>query len=209
MRIILFGASGKIGRLVAELALERNYEVTAIVHNRTLDLKHQNLNIIKADIYNKTQLANILKNNAIIISTLSSWHTKQKDILSTAMKNIIPVAETNNITRLISLTGADARAAGDSLSFIHKLSHLGINLTNKKIMSDSESHLKLLEKSKLNWTVIRSPIMNNSGKAENFKLSLNRPLPWQTISRSSVALSMIDQIDDKKYINKAPYISRN
>ena len=128
------------------------------------------------------------------------------------MENIIPVMKKHDIRRIVSLTGGDARAPGDTLTMLHRLSHMMLSVVGHKVLRDSEKHIRLLSESNLDWTVLRSPIMNAKGNPFHFELSGQRPLPWQTIHRQSVVVSLLQAIepqDDKDGTNtQAPYLRR-
>jgi putative NADH-flavin reductase len=207
MQITILGSNGKVGRIVTEIALEKGFRVNALVHSHSALDKHPNLKIYKGNIYDSKSLSPAISGSSAVVSCLSSWKSDKKDILSSAMTNLIPLLEKQKINRVISLTGADARAINDDLSLLHKLSHSIIQIVGKSVMADSEKHIKLLEDSELNYSVLRSPIMNSSGKV-TYDLTDVRPMPWATINRNAVALAMINllQIDD--YKRRSIYIVR-
>jgi putative NADH-flavin reductase len=209
MRITIFGASGKVGRLVVRSALDAGHDVTAFVHHDPKFAEHIRLKVMRGDIHDSTDVAKAVKGANIVISALGSWGTRSKDIVSSGMANIIPAMEAGGAARIISLTGADARAEGDRLGLIHRFTHVAIKVTPpRKILADGERHIWLLERSGLDWTVIRSPIMNEKGDAKAFSLSADRPAPWATINRRSVALAMLNLIDDNSHSRQAPFITR-
>lgn len=210
MQITVFGASGKVGRLVVAQALADNYKVVAFAHHNPGFEVHPNLRVVQGDIHDRKAVSAAIKGSTLVISALGSWGGKQKDIVSAGIKNIIPVMEAHNISRIITLTGADARASGDYLGPLHRLSHLFIKLSPvKSILHDGEQHIKLLEASGLDWTAVRSPAMNNRGRAVSFKLGNTRPKPWTTINRQSVALAIVSLIKETQYSRQAIFISRS
>lgn len=193
-RVVIFGAAGKVGSLLVEYALADGYAVTAFVHRHHNLPSHPNLIIAKGDVYDKSEVQKALQDADVVLSALSSWGTPKKDVLSAAMATIVPTMKERGIDRIISLTGSEARASGDRLSVIHRLAHIGIGVVGGKVLRDGERHIKLLEQSGLDWTVVRSPIMR-SGSSRRYTLSSNRPLPWGIINRQAVARAMVDQID--------------
>lgn len=204
--ITIFGASGKVGRLVVSDALARGYSVTAFVHTHSDFDTHPALTVIQGDVHSKSDIENALAHSTAVISTLGSWSTKQKDILTAAMSNIIPTMEAGNPKRIVSLTGADARARGDDKSLVHHFSHTVIRMMNGKILEDGENHIKLLENSSLDWTVIRAPIMN-SRDSRVYMLSHKRPRPWNTVPRKAVAEALLNQLEKNSLSQQAPFIS--
>ena len=194
--IVIFGANGKVGKLLTEYALADGHNVTAFIHRHHDLPDHPRLTIAKGDIYKQADVRMALKSADVVVSALSSWGTPKKDVLSTAMANIIPAMQELGITRIISLTGADARATGDQLSVLHNATHMAIGIIGGKVLQDGEGHIEVLEKSGLDWTVIRSPVMRSSTNTK-YKITMTRPMPWATVARQAVARAMIDQAASK------------
>lgn len=205
--IVIFGANGKVGRLVVEYALADGYNVTAFVHRRNNLSKHPHLRIVHGDIYEQLDVENAIKGADVVLSTLGSWGTSKKNVLFSAMANIIPAMKHERIKRIISLTGAEARALGDELGVIHQAAHFALGFVAGKVLRDGERHIKLLEQSGLDWTVIRSPIMS-SDESLDYRLSNKRPLPWVTVSRRAVARAMVDQIGSERVTSQAVFLQK-
>ncbi len=192
--------------VVAEL-LKRGYRVNAFIHSSSSFTPSSMLHLIKGTIYNEADISTALKDTDAVISTLGSWGTPNKDILTSGMKHIIPAMKSKGIQRIITLTGADARVEEDQSSIIHNFTHFGISLVAEKVIQDAEQHISLLQTSNLEWTTLRSPIMIEGGSS-SFKLTNKRPAPWTTVNRHAVVLAMVNMINDKSYLNQAPFIVR-
>lgn len=205
MRIIIFGASGKVGRLVVELALNSGYEVTAFVHHNNPFKIASNLQVVYGDISNPVTVAEALEDNEAVISTLGSWGTSTKDIVSRGMQTIIPLMKAQNIHRIITLTGSGALWSGDKLRLIDRINHILVKLISPKVLNDGQEHIHLLEKSNLDWTILRSPTMNNK-RPRAYQLSNRIGSPFACIPRVVVAQAIIDQLDDTAHIHQAPVI---
>lgn len=208
MQITIYGANGKVGSILTNLAIEKGYNVTAFVHGTTSFDDHERLNIVQGDIYYQKNVSDALKGSDAAISTLGSWRTPNKDVVSTWAKHVIPAMEQSKMKRIITLTGVDAESPDDKNGFIHKASRPFLKIIAPKILADGESHIALLRSSNLDWTTVRSPIMNGSGDPGRYTLSSRPPKPWQTINRDSVANAMLELIESDEWAKKAPYISR-
>lgn len=205
--ITVYGANGKVGSLVVQGLLDRGHSVTAFVHRNTGLVASDQLRIVEGDIHDKAAVEAALEGSDAVMSTLGSWGTPTKDILRSGMTSLIPAMQARSIRRVVSLTGAESRAAGDAISLLHRVAHLGAAVIAGKILVDAEVHIKQLEKSDLQWTVLRSPIMNDKGSAR-YHLTTKRPYPWQTINRQAVADAMVQQLNDNHFAQKAPFITR-
>jgi putative NADH-flavin reductase len=207
MQITVFGASGRVGVRVVELALKKGYTVVAFVHSRNPFQGTPRLIVHQGDIRNPRDVEAALKHSKAVVSCLGSWHSKRKDILSTAMRVIIPEMQAHRIRRIVTLTGADALAPGETPHGSHKLAHILLKIGARKVLGDGEVHMQLLSQSKLAWTTIRSPIMNNFGK-RGYRLGFHAISPLATIRRQAVARALVAQIIRPDYVGKAPFISR-
>jgi putative NADH-flavin reductase len=207
MRITVFGASGKIGSLVIDEALNRGHEVVAFTHKASNEPNRPGLTIKQGDVHDKQAVDEAMTSAQAVISALGSWGSPTKDILTAGIQNIIEIAKSTQQQYIISLTGSDARAKGDHISFINKLSRSLFMLIAKDVLTDGEQHIRLLEDSQLRWTVVRSPRMNKQGKL--YRLSRKRPLPWASVSRKSVANCLVDLLEETNYYAQAPFITRS
>ncbi len=207
MQITVFGANGRVGRLVVADALKRNLSVNAFIHGDNPFTPNDKLQIFQGDIYNGKDVASSLVGSDAVISTLGSWGTPNKDILSAGMRNIIPAMQSVGIDRIISLTGSGCESSSDSFSFTQFFSRLPLMLVAPKILKDAEEHIKLLENTDLIWTIIRSPVMSDKGNEKKFRLTTKCPLPWAKINRKSVAIAMLDSLENAKHTNQAPFIA--
>ena len=205
-QVTVFGANGRIGRLVVAALQAKHIRVVAAVHSHHEFAESDSLHVVKMDIYDSTSVAQALEGSGAVISTLGSWGTKRKDVLTVGMTNIIAAMQQQSISRIITLTGAESRAPGDKLGLIHRGMHLALGVMAGKILKDGEAHIGLLATSPLDWTVIRSPIMSNRKHAGRGLLTLNRPYPWQLISRHFVVDSIVSCVVDESWAKQAPFI---
>jgi putative NADH-flavin reductase len=207
VKVIVFGASGNVGRLVVDELDKRGYHITAVVFKEDNMEFPGGVRVLQLDVHDELLVREALKGHDLVMSALGSWGTKTKDILSAGMGNIIPAMKHWNIKRIISLTGADARFVEDQPPLTSRLARPLLKLIAPKILADGEAHLRLLEESHLQWTVIRSPIMKN-GKPTAHKLNNHGCHPWESITRLTVVQVMVDEIENDQHIRQAPILHR-
>lgn len=71
MNITIFGASGAIGQLVTQLALDHGDFVTAYVRNlKKISLKHPNLSLVQGEVSNTSTIEKAIAESDVVISTL-------------------------------------------------------------------------------------------------------------------------------------------
>lgn len=208
-KVVVFGASGKVGSRIIVRLLEKDIQVTAFVHGEHAFAPNPHLTIFKGNIYSADDVRAALSGADAVVSALGSWGTPKKDILSSGMQNIIPAMQASGIKKIVSVTGADARAPGDKPDLMHKLTHSFFGVVANKILEDGEKHITLLAGSKLDWTVLRSPVMNESGTSGSYVLRETLPSLTATIHRDDVASAMVDLLESDQYVRRAPVIYRS
>lgn len=205
MKVIVFGASGKVGRLIVSELVKRGYRITAIVFKEDNMEFPKGVRVLQLDVHDELLVREAIKGHEIVISALGSWGTKTKDVLSAGMKSIIPAMKHWNIRRIISLTGADSRFSEDQPPLTSRLARPVLKLIAPKILADGEKHIQLLAESTLQWTVIRSPIMKD-GDIQAYKLNNHGCNVWESITRASVVKAMADEIENDQHIRQAPIL---
>jgi putative NADH-flavin reductase len=209
MQITVFGASGKVGIRVVELALKRGFMVVAFAHSHDPFQGHPRLRVLRGDIYNATEVEKAISGSDAVISCLGSWGTPKKNVLSSAMRAIIPAMQNQNINRLITLTGSGAVEPGKPLK---PQQELLLNVLRPfpagKVFRDGMDHMKLLAESSLSWTTLRSPVMTSFG-SQKFHLNLKVGSLVATINRQAVATALLDQLDEETFFRQAPVIHRS
>ncbi|MDL2363654.1 MAG: NAD(P)H-binding protein [Patescibacteria group bacterium] len=205
MQITVFGASGKVGRQVVALALEQGIAVTAFVHRTNPFENEAQVMVVRGDITDAAAVAEAIRGSQVVISTLGSWGTKEKNIVSSGARAIVPAMEQQGIKRLITLTGDAARWSGDKPTLVDKVTHTVLGLMAGKILKDGEAHLEILDASSLQWTSLRSPVMTGI-KSSKYNLVAHSALPIATIPRQAVAQAIIDQLDATDQLRQAPIL---
>lgn len=208
MKVVVFGASGKVGSRVVELLLAQKYDVFAVVHSRDIFQGTPSLYVKKIDVHDATAVAEVLEGAEAVISCVSSWGNKSGDVLSSAMHSIIPAMKQQNVRRLVSLTGSGALVDADKPNFIQKTGHFLMSAVAPKVLADGEEHIRLLQSSSLDWIVLRSPVMNGRGSDAYTLAATATSNPLATINLQAVAQAMVDLLDDTKWLQQAPCIER-
>jgi hypothetical protein len=72
--------------------------------------------------------------------------------------------------------------------------------------ADKQKEYELLSASGLNWTLVRLPVITlTDGR---FKLAVSlEDCPGDTISAPDLAHFLIEQLNDKTYLQKAPFVA--
>jgi len=205
--ILILGGTGKLGKILIVYLLEKNLKVITLIRNPDkLNISNKNLIIIKGDVTNKHDLEEALKNVDIVISALGHGFRTKYPIQEKTLINIIPLMEKLKIRRFITVTGAALKTKNDSNSFTLLFTEKLFGLIDPYRINDARTQQGLLEKSDLDWTVVRTPV-HKDGKSEKLNnIGYRQPLPWSKLSRNTIVEFILNCVIEDKWIKESPVI---
>ncbi|MCI5724496.1 NAD(P)-dependent oxidoreductase [Fusobacterium sp.] len=207
MKIAVLAANGKAGSLIVKEAVERGFDVTAVVRgeNRTLATKE-----IRKDILALTE--NDLKGFDVVITAFGAWTEETLPLHKTTLEHISELLKNGN-TRLLVVGGAGSLYTDDSLTT--QLQDLpDFPEEYKPIAGNMAKGLEVLRKrSDVNWTYI-SPAADFDYEAERKGEYLLAGEVFTTnekgeskISYADYAIAMLDEAENKSGNNIRKRIS--
>ena len=205
MKILVLGANGRVGSSVVAQLLERGHSVVAAVHYNDANVPAQ-ATVQRIEITSRESIEAALEGCDGVVCALSSWAAPKHDVLATAMSTLIPAMEKAGIKRVVSISGDVARTPRERVPLAIKLFHVCAFGPIKKVITDSEKHIQLLNESSLDWTVLRPGIMTAVPRP-SYTLRPTHP-PSITIPRAAVVESLVDLVESGEYVRQAPYIAR-
>ncbi len=160
-RILMYGATGRTGKLALEYAIEQGYEVTALVRNPDkISLQSKKLTVIKGLPTNIGDVRNAMRNCDYVINLLSALSEKESmsfkkieppHTIEKSIRNTIVCMPEYGIKRIISLSSI---GVGDSRKYAPWFMRLFIKISNFKIVfADHDKQEQLLVNSNLDWTI--------------------------------------------------------
>lgn len=203
MNVLILGANGHVGSRVAEKLLAAGHTVKAAVHKNKENVP-VGAAVVTVDIHDYSALARELANVDAVVCALSSWKAPHHDVLSMAMKSVIPAMEQAGVTRIVTISGDVARVPNEPEGLLSRLFHVVAFGTIRSVMADSEDHVRQLHESSLDWTVLRPTTMSSSSN-ETYRLQNRHPLsPF--IPRAAVVKAIVDLVESGDYSRQAPFI---
>ena len=169
MKVIVFGATGGIGKQVVKIALEKGYDVVAYVRNPSkIDFKDDKLSIVKGEITDFVEIKKAIQGCDAVINCIGlSMKPFEKDYPAViATKLIIKAMKEEGIKRYITWATPSVKAPGDEKSYITVLPSLMAGLFLPGAKKALVSIANDIEKSGLEWTIVRFMAPNNNAPSK-------------------------------------------
>ncbi len=207
-KIAIIGGTGKVGRRIAVKALENGYQVRMLVRTpKKLSLNDDRIEIVEGAVQNREDIQKLLKDCQIVINTFGQ-PLKEKPIYSSVTKTIIEIMAELQIERYIGVTGGSLTISNDKKSLINRLGAKLFENFYSDMMIDKKKEWDFLNSNEQieKWTLIRLPFITDQEDIGYIKENLT-DLPGIKITNGDIGTFIINQIEDSKYIQKAPFIS--
>ncbi|MGK7894024.1 MAG: NAD(P)-dependent oxidoreductase [Microcystaceae cyanobacterium] len=208
MKLVIFGSSGGVGRQVVKQAIEQGHQVTAFVRNPAkMMMMHPNLQVFQGDVLDFTSVKQAVQGQDAVICTLGSGQKLTGTLRSEGTKNIIEAMEQSGIQRFICQTTLGTGDSWGSLNFYWKYIMFGLLLRN--VFADHEQQEKYVQKSNLDWTIVRPGAFIEGGKTGQYRHGFpgTDKTSQLKITRADIADFILKQLVDSSYLHQAPSLS--
>lgn len=208
MNIVIFGATGGVGRCLVEQALAQGYYVTAAVRNpATVQIIHERLRVLPCDVLNTASVNQALTGQDVVFCTLGTDSEGPTTLYSAGAHNIVQGMQAHQVRRLIFLsnfgildeTAPDWRGA--ALLFL-------VKRFIRHTLADHRRALEEIRGQAPEWIVVRPLPLTDGSWTGHYRIAVDGlPAKGMRIARADVADFMMRQATSDDYLYKVPAIA--
>jgi putative NADH-flavin reductase len=188
MNIILFGGHGRTGKCVLS------------------HVGQHTVSIFDGDVMDEPAVDTAIHNVEAVISVIGHVKGSKSDMQTIGIRNIISAMQKHRVKRIVCLTGTGVRQSGDHITAIDRFMNLGISIVDPARVRDGIDHVLELQKTDLNYTVIRVLKLTNGKSSSDWQLTKSGPTKPFT-SRDDVATAIVQVIDNESFIRQMPMLT--
>lgn len=208
MKIAVFGATGRTGRLLVEQALDGGYEVTALARDPVkLGRRHEGLRVVRGDVLDPATVEDVVAGSDAVISVVGHVGGSPEDLQTRAAENIVAAMKKHGVKRLVSLTGAGVRDPGDRPKLVDKVFGLALRVLQKAVLEDAARHAEVIKTSGLDWVIVRGPRLTEGPKKGEYRVGLVGTNSGTQISRADLAEFLLKQVATDDHLRQMPVVS--
>ncbi|KUP09318.1 hypothetical protein Q73_03320 [Bacillus coahuilensis m2-6] len=199
MNIALFGATGRVGSIFLEQALQDGHSVHVLVRDAKKIQPHAKLSIITGDILDNQSVYTTLKGADLVVSCLGTDGT---DSLSKGFPIILQSMYKLGLSKLSTIgTAGILQAQSEPNKY-----RFTTNESKRKSTRAAEEHLKvflMLKHSHLNWTILCPTYLPTGEKVGSYRVEENvLPEAGTQISIYDTADCLYSLVSTNTYYNK-------
>lgn len=205
MKIIVFGATGTVGRHVVDQALAAGHQVTAFARRPGALAPRAGLAAMAGDVLDTQAVRRAVAGHDAVICALGAG--RRGGLRAPGTANIIEAMKAEGVRRLICQTTLGAGDSEPALNFFWRRIMFGLLL--RPAMLDHEAQERLVRGSGLDWTIVRPAAFTDdpAGGAVRHGLGPVAPGLKLKIGRADVARFLLGQLSDPRYLRAAPGLS--
>ena len=208
MNIVVFGATGQTGRLLAERAVRAGHDVTAFARDPArMTLVHDRLRVVGGDVLDAASVNRAVVGQNAVLSALGSSARNPEPVLSDGVRHVLDAMERHGVRRIVAVSAAGA--LGEPAGFW--VGNLGLRIFRMWLPGVYRAHRKMLEELQrrdVDWTAVRAVLLTNGPPKGRYRVAVEGIPRWGfRISRADVADFMIRQLTSDEFLRKMPAIA--
>ncbi|MEW9528265.1 NAD(P)-dependent oxidoreductase [Microbispora sp. NPDC049125] len=202
MRLAIFGATGRTGRVVVEQALRRGHQVTALSRDPATIPPREHLRVVTGDVRDLAPVAETIEDAHAVVSTLGRQR-RGPAICTEGTRAILSAMAAGRPRRLLILTNY-----GVAESRRRSLYVAASWLLERSVLRDKEDMEALVRPSATEWTLVRAPILTNGPRTGSYRTGTDLRLTFTSkVSRADIAEFMLSELEEGAYLRQGVSIT--
>lgn len=184
MKLAVFGATGRTGRLVVAQALERGHPVTAFARSTPAEGSLGPVErVVTGDARNDAAVASALRNVEAVISAMGPKGPDPGSVYSEAIGSVVRAMGQAGVRRLV--ISANSRVLDDD----------ALEEPYAAVSREHREALATLRVSDVDWTVISTPLLSEEDPSGTYAAAVDARAPGGSIARADFATALLDALD--------------
>jgi hypothetical protein len=207
MKLILFGATGHIGRGILDEALARGHDVTAIVRDASrLTLQHDRLHVAVGSVEQTAIWLAYAKHADAVIASLSARRDGDQEVIPAAAQTLLDTLDGTRLKRLLWVGGAGSLEVAPGVKVIDD-PHFPAAWKPEAQAQARALEVFRASKADVDWTYISPAALIEDGeRSGSYRVGGEQLLvDGKGVSRITVsdyAIALLDQLDNKDVFKK-------
>lgn len=195
MRIVVFGASGKTGRLVVAQAVQRGDDVVAFVRDASKQWFPDAVRIHQGSPSDAKAVEAALIGAGAVVSALGPIAEETTTEISDATRTIVDVLERVGPRRIV--IAANARVFSDT----------EVSGAYANVAAEHRRDAAILRESALDWTVLAAPMLTDDPATGSYVAVVDGTGPGRSITRGDFATAHLDGVEKDAWIRHVVGVS--
>jgi putative NADH-flavin reductase len=205
VKIVACGATGRTGRELVRVGLERGHEVTALVHDAHAELEPADrLHVVYGDVLVRETLPPAVTGADAVLWAVGPGSADPANLQGPGIANVAAAMRAAGVRRLVALSSS---GVGDRKGdpWWRRL----FGRSRRTVSADDLRHMEVaLRQSGLEWTIVRATKLLDEPARGRYRVGPGYSLPGSTgVARADMAAVMLDQLETDVNVDHAVAVS--
>ncbi len=207
MNIIVFGATGPLGRCVVEAGLSAGHQVTVFARTPGRLGRHAGLREVTGDVLDAATVATAVPGHNAVVSALGhSRPSPAGQDLHPGASHIIAAMQAAGVSRLIWISSHGVGDSRGRSGFLFERVFVPLRLRAE--FADKERQEALVSASDLDWTIIRPARLTNGSATGRLRAQPRLRISIRdSVSRADVAQFVLAELEHGDHLLSAPTVA--
>jgi len=210
MNLIIFGATGMVGKQLVQQALFTGHHVKAFGRNvYTTDfLENKELELVQGALFDAREVYSAIKGCDAVLSAIGGGFDGTDKTRTLGLKNIITQMQKAGVKRIVAIGGLGVLNAPDDTLLIdgedYPQEYIAVGKEHQKAW-------EYLKESGLDWTFVCPPDIKDEGPTGSYITAANYPPTPNNykINAGDLAMFMLNELKKNEYVKERVGISNN
>jgi putative NADH-flavin reductase len=208
MKLAVFGATGRTGKLLVAQALEAGHDVVAFARTPSkLGIKHERLTVVQGDVQDTELVVTAVTGTDAVLSVLGPVSNEPTYEVSQGMAHILAAMEQHGVRHLVQSVGAGVGDPNDRPGLFDRAIRVVLKLASRHVYEDMVRVAEAIRASDLDWTLVRVPMLTDDPATGDVKVGYLGQGVGPRLSRADLAAFLLKEAQDPAYLRQAPVIS--
>lgn len=206
--IAIIGGTGKSGQYLVKQLIAQGFSFKLLLRNPDkFPIQHKQVEVIKGNVTDEHAVHTLIEGCTAVISTLGLGKpASEPTIFSQSTMHVIKAMNVCGISRYIVTTGLNVDTPFDRKGAQTTMATEWMKNTYPVSTANKQQEYELLVNSNIDWTLVRLPLIEQTDELHTILVN-ETDCPGTTISSTSLAYFLIEQLSAEIWLRKSPFIA--
>jgi putative NADH-flavin reductase len=216
MNLVVFGATGGVGRLVVQEGLDHGHQVTAVARNpAAMAGAHSRLIVVTGDVRDPTAVSRaVVGQDAVVwavgghdaLRTTLARGTRSTDLCTVGTTNIIAAMDHHAVRQLVAVSSWGVGESRARMPLLFR--YLIFPLILRDELADKGRQEALIRASDLDWTIVWPSRLSDGPKSGRYRTgSALSYHAWAHLSRADLAAYLVSLLAQNEAVGQTLEVS--
>ncbi|MEU7139956.1 SDR family oxidoreductase [Nocardia sp. NPDC046473] len=208
MKVIVFGAAGRAGRVIVTEALAAGHDVTAAVRDpaKLSSVDQQRLTVARADVRDPDSVRAAVAGHDAVVSAIGPAGRHAEGLYSDAARAMVSAMQSTGVPRLIAITSSGVRRDDPNHALWYRL--LARTLMNE-LYGDMRLMESIIGESTVDWTFVRPTRLTDDPPTATYRVEDGvTPSGGWKVPVTDLARFIVGELTEHRWSHAAPTLAQ-